>query len=234
MNRRFLLSTSCLIAAMSVYATGSDPVTIAWKPKEGAVYKFTVKFMANVAGQDFAFTSDNAETIKSVKPDHTVVLEDKATNIVVMVAGNKVDSPGTPDSQTDTVTESGDGHVLDRKSDAAQKMPRLDSLSQFIYPSKPVNVGDTWTLLGKGDKAAGTVDYEVDYTYRGTDTQDGISSYKIDVAMKETAGANPMTGAGTVWIDTDTGELVKISAKIKNIESPAGTLDGEIAQDRKS
>jgi hypothetical protein len=232
MNLRVLFSAGLVALTVAVFAGGKDPVTLQWKPKEGASYKFSTKFAGSVQGTDFQITADMVETIQKVNGDKTVTVVDKSSNMQGTAGGQEI--PGIPDSQTDTIIEGPDGHVITRKSDAQQQNPRADNFSQFIFPTNPVNVGDTWKYVGKGDKAAGTYDYEIDYTYRGADTQNGIQCYKIDVTMKETSGSDPMSGAGTIWLDSDTGELAKVDIKLKNVASPMGAMDLEVTENRKS
>jgi hypothetical protein len=171
------------------------------------------------------------ETVKSIKPDQSVEVENKTTNMQGTYAGNPI--PNAPDVTEDTVMGP-DGHTISRKTDQQGDDPRNAEFSQFIYPSKALNVGDTWQYKGKGDKAAGTVDYELDYTYKGTETADGVACNKVELTFKELTGDAPITGTGTIWLDPNDGELVKMNVKGKNFASPMGPIDIEISQEAKS
>lgn len=229
MNRKIFITAACLVAALSVYAAGKDPVTIVWKPKAGDSYKFAQKITGKAGGGDFQLTGDMTETVKSVNAD-SVVVEDKTTNISISANGS--DIPGPPDI-TETVTEKPTGEVISRESDSPGQSERAAVFSQFIYPTKPLNVGDTWQYLGKANKAKGSNDYEIDYTYKGVETQHGIAANRIDMTFKETGTSDPISGEGSVWLDPVTGEPVKLTAKIKNVDSPQGPIDVEVSQDRK-
>jgi len=233
MNRKILISAALLVTALSVYAAGRDPVTIVWKPKSGDVFKYTQKLNGKGGIGEFVFTMDVTSTVKAINPDQSVVVEDKTTNGDGTFNGNPVPSGAVPD-ETITTTSKADGSLISQKSDPPTPSTRSNVFSQFIYPATPKNVGDTWQHTGKADKAAGTNDYEIDYTYKGQETQDGIASNRIDITFKEMNVDQPITGDGTLWLDKDTGSLVKISVKMKNVDSPAGAIDVEVLQDRKS
>ncbi len=232
MNRKILLSGAILVTALSVCAAGRDPVTLVWKPKVGDVYKYTQKLNGKGGIGEFVFTMDVSSTIKAINPDQSVVTEDKTTNGDGTFNGNPVPSGSVPD-ETVTTTSGADGHLISQKSDPPTPSTRANVFSQFLYPSTPKNVGDTWQHIGKADKAAGTNDYEINYTYKGQETQDGFTANRIDITFKETSVDQPITGDGTLWLDKDTGSLVKLSVKMKNVDSPAGPIDVEVNQDRK-
>jgi hypothetical protein len=175
---------------------------------------------------------DVTSTFKAINPDQSVVVEDKTSNSDGTFNGNPVPAGALPD-QTVTTTCKPDGHTISVKADPDLPSKRANVFSQFIYPAQAENVGDTWQCIGKAVKADGTNDYEIDYTYKGLDTQDGIACNKVEMTFKETSVADPITGGGTIWLDKDNGSLVKLSVKMKNVDSQQGPLDIDAAQDRK-
>jgi hypothetical protein len=238
MNKKVVLSSSLVLVALASYASFRDPVTIAWKPKVGESHTYKWKSVAdNVQGSDMKIGSDMTETIKSINADGSIVVEDKQTHLSLILGGNDLsNNPQIPTEVTETITEAPNGHVLKRVSDQQQgDSPRINAISQFIFPDHAVNVGDMWTFKGTADKTAGTNDYQIDFTYQGKEAVDGADSYKIGVTFKELNVSTPITGSGTVWVTTDTGSMVKMSAKLKNADlGPLGTTDMSVDVDRQS
>ncbi|HEY3783618.1 MAG TPA: hypothetical protein VGL56_21245 [Fimbriimonadaceae bacterium] len=238
MNKKVVLSSSLVLVALASYASLRDPVKISWKPKVGDAHTYKWKSVAdNVQGSDMKLGSDMTETVKAINADGSVVVEDKQTHLSLVLGGNDLsNNPQIPQEVTETITEAPNGHVLKRVSDQQQgDSPRINAISQFIYPDHAVNVGDTWTFKGAADKAAGTNDYQIDYTYQGKETADGVDAYKITVSFKELNTTAPISGSGTVWVAADSGSMVKMSAKLKNADlGPLGTTDLSVDVDRQS
>jgi hypothetical protein len=226
MNKKVLLSSSLVLVALASYASFRDPVTIAWKPKVGD--SFAYKYKSTIASADIQSGADLKETIKAIGSDGNVIVEDKTNHLTMIMGGNDMsNSPGIPTEITETLTEAPNGHVLKRQTDFAQgDMPRVNALSQFIYPDHAVNQGDTWTYKGTADKTSGANDFEEDFTYQGKETLHNIDCNKVGVTVKETNTASAITGSGTVWLDAQTGAMVKLSVKLKNVDVPGlGTTD---------
>jgi hypothetical protein len=231
MKQVLFVAALLTVGAALIFPAGKDPVTISWKPKLGEVHKYKYKLIVPFRGIIITRTSDLTETIKAIRPDQSVTVENKTTNGQTTYAGQPM--PSFQDSTEDVVTAP-DGRTIRRETDSENSHPNNEEFNQFLFPSKPLNVGDTWQLKGPGDPDGGSIPYEINYTYKGTETADGVSCNKIEFTFKELNCLNPITGSGTVWLDPRDGSVVRKRLKGKDFTSSAEGIDEEISQDLKS
>lgn len=243
MNKRFLSTAACVLVALSVVVAALDPVSVAWKPKVGQSnsYKFNAVFH-NVQGiptgpADIKLAAKMVNTDKEIRPNGDIVVESKQSNLSLFIGDTDFTAmnPG-PKEVTETSVQKPNGEVISTTSDAPDnaKAPRLDAITEFIYPDKPVMVGDTWTHERKGDKEKGTFDSVTTYKYLGTDTVNGVASYKLGIEYKETNAPTNTTANGTVWVAQSDGELVKGDLTLKDADLGQGLTapTGELHMDR--
>ena len=211
---------------MAAFAAVS-PLTIAWKPKAGTVIKFKSNAKGSAGGQDFTVDASLVQTTKEVKSDGNVVVETKQTTTSAMFGGNDVSSQ-IPEV-TETSTQKPNGEVVSKESDSPMKQPRMDAMTQFIYPDHAVDIGDSWTFNAKGDKDKGTYDVEIKFTFQGQEKVGDINCDKIAFDAAEKGADAPISAKGTMWVDAENGEMVKSSSQVKNVPfGPGGTGDMEL------
>jgi hypothetical protein len=221
MSSRLGITVALGLVGVAAFAGVLDATKIAWAPKAGTVNKYKFKSVAHIQAAamsgDLTIMADMTETTKDVKPDGNIVLEDKEVNFHVTMGDQDLSSsPEVPQSVTESITEKANGETVERHSDHADMdNKRVDRASEFVYPDKPVNVGDTWTRSFKGDSKE-TFDTTTTYTYAGTETVNGIACNKITVDFKETNAPSDITASGTVWVSADDGYMVKVAMKLKN------------------
>lgn len=233
MNRKFLFSSALTLAAIVSFATVGDSANVTWKPKVGNEihYKF-VSEIPDLGGQgDMKLGADVDHKITEIRPDGNVVVVDKQSDFSVTLNGTDMTQAAAgqiPQSVTETTIEKPNGQIVERKTDAPAQMaqPRMDALSEFVFPDHSVNVGDTWSKNLTGDKAKGTFDSQTTYTYQGKEAVGGTDSYKIAFEYKETNAPSNITASGTFWVSADDGELVKATMKVKNAQlGPLPSVD---------
>ena len=243
--KKFLPVSIGALLALSALAALYKPVELSWKPKEGATYNFkghTVfhKVSTPAGVLDLTFDEKMTSTNKEVKPNGNVVLEAKHTDFKAMLGDIDASSMGMslPKEINETTEIKRNGEIVSTTSDAPKEMqsPRMDEISTFIYPSKAVNVGDTWTHQVKGDSSKPTYNTVTTFKYLGEDTMNGTPAYKVGMDYKETNAPTNITATGTFWVAREDGELLKAEINVKNAELGGGLppAEGDVTFERLS
>jgi len=235
----------CAFAALSAFAAAHQLTIIAWKPKAGATYHYKghmlfhkVQSPAGVA--DLTFDEKMVATNKEIRPDGNIVVETKHTDFKVMLGDFDAVAMGAfPVKEiNETVVEKPNGEVISNISDAPKEMQsaRMDAISSFIFPDKPMRVGDTWVHTAEGDKNKGTYNTTTTFKYLGPDTVGSTPAYKCSMDYAERNAPTDITASGTFWIAQADGELLKAEITVKNAETGPGLppSDADLAFERVS
>ena len=125
------------------------------------------------------------------------------------VDDNPTDVPGDFE-----VTMGMRGELLtSESSEFGDDLRRMLSVFAFVYPEKPIDVGDKWTFEmtpAKADKRMMTNSYEV----VGTEKLKGVDALKISTKLEE-KGENGMSSKGFFWISKE-GKPLKYELDVKN------------------
>jgi hypothetical protein len=213
----------CALGALSLFAAvpaiaGQGEVKIVWQPKAGQVSKYKMEVDAEgdfgQGPMKIKVTMGLTNTVKSVS-DKEVVIEGKTTDMKVMLDGNELPI-GDSGNDTSTNTYSLNGDLMSTKSAMGQENPRMEQMTSFRYPDKALKAGDSWTREVKGEKG-GFVPATATYTYVGPDKVGKWDCHKVTFEYKETSGDKPSSSKGTIWIDTTTGDAVKLDVSMKDV-----------------
>lgn len=220
MKRSLALLPLLAFAAVSM---AQDTTALDWKPQAGRVLKYKLNVKASMdmgAGpQDLLVGMLLTSTTKEVRPNGDTVIETKQGGMTLSIAGQDMSAMVGEMVTTETATMNKRGETLSRKSDAPEGMDnqRLTEAITFIYPDKPVKVGDTWTRTVKADAAKGVRAGTATFKFEGVETLDGKwKTNRITYTYKETEGGDAMACAATVWLGAEDGEMVKGEFKLKN------------------
>lgn len=214
---------SCALGALSLLATapaitGQGEVQIVWQPKAGQVSKYKMEVDAEgdfgQGPMKIKVTMGLSNTVKSVS-DKEVVIEGKTNDMKVMLDGNELPI-GDAGNDTSTNTYSLNGDLISTKSAMGQENPRMEQMTSFRYPDKALKPGESWTRAVKGEKG-GFVPAMATYTYVGPDKVGKWDCHKVTFDYKETAGEKPSSSKGTIWIDTVSGDAVKLDVTMKDV-----------------
>ncbi|HWP31946.1 MAG TPA: hypothetical protein VNK96_09535 [Fimbriimonadales bacterium] len=204
-----------------------DAVTLAWKPTVGMVNKYKVEVNSTMDMGDgqphkVVVNFNITEKILKIRDDGNIEVEATQGEMGIVIDGQDL-GQGMP-SQTSVTVMKPNGETLERKTENAPGMdnPRLEESFTFIYPDKPLRIGDTWTRKVKADAKKGTVDAEATYKYEGTETVNGQTLWKVSYQFKETGGDMPFTVSGVVWLSSKDGTLFKGEYTMKNVEFQPG------------
>ena len=147
----------------------------------------------------------------------------------IEVAGQTINPP---DSSNTTISKP-NGEISDVQTE--QEDPnswRMAQLNNFVYPDKPVSVGDEWTHTIAADAKKGTVAATATYKIESLEKVGDHDTVKIKVSYKETEGTDPASSDSTVWLDVKDSAMVKEESAWTNVPSPQGPINATIKMDR--
>lgn len=223
------------VASTAAYASLQDEFTVKWAPKVGNVYKYkvdvTAKGLQGPAGEGEAkFGANLTRTILEVKSDGNIVVEEKQTDFTLSFDGQDMSAMMPIESITEKITATPLGSVVERVSDADPSMnnPRLSNAQVFVFPGKPLKVGETWVRETAADSSLGLFPTKTTFTFQGTEMVGQWNCFKVTFEFAESDASANMEGTGTAWLSIEDGELVKGESKFKNVEfGPGLTADAE-------
>jgi hypothetical protein len=113
------------------------------------------------------------------------------------------------------------GQLLKMDGGTEDNYRRMLSPLVFVYPEKPIVVGDKWDLQVKPADSAQKFTYS--YEAKSKEMVDGVNTVVIGATLKE-AGDSPITGTGTWWL-SKVGKVVKFEVKLTNWVVPMAGSD---------
>lgn len=223
MRLRTLLPLGLL--AVSALALAAQAMDLKWTPKVGdkATYKIVGNF--DLAGiGEITLGGSRTETVKSVDADKIVTVS--SSKMTANAMGNEVPVP----ESTETTTSKPDGTVLEVKiGDAAPTggAMRLAHITMFVYPSKPVSVGDTWTTAAPKDEKLDLPGYKIEYKLVGEEKVGDWDAWKVTGKGSEVEGDTPTKVEATFWLDKKDGTIVRSLSQLTDAVFP-GPADQQI------
>lgn len=193
------------LMALSVLAYAAQGIVVKLTPKVGDKSEYAIAGTFEVAGAEAKLTGTRSEEILKVEADS--ITSQGKTKLSINVMGQDIDQP----ESTETTKTKLDGTVIEVKqgdTPAEGGALRLAHLNTLLYPSKPLAVGDTWTMEVKKDEKADMPGYKVDFKLEGEEKVGKWDTYKITAKGGETEGAQPTKIKSTYWIEKTNGSLV--------------------------
>ena len=238
LNRVMLsvLAGLALIAALPVRAD-DKPVTLTRTYKKGDVTRLKAESAVTTANGDVQAVMTSKFTVKDVKDNGQVVVEQAGEGGKVTIGGNDMDIPASPPV---TVTRDKSGKLVEFKMDESTpglSTPEISRLMATIGPpilqDKEVKPGDTWQTemdnpAAKGKKVI------IKTTFVGIDKVDGTDHWKVKQTAEPDTDANggKMNYEATYWLDPANGQEVKSEANVKDLPSQYGLLTMKIKTTR--
>lgn len=228
MNRTTrLIGLGLLVAAFGFTFVGKDPVTLKFAPKVGDSLKFHLTANMTTQMGDATVTADLQDKVTK-SDDSGYTIESSQSNGQVSFNGG---SQPLPDG-TDTTTSKPNGEITDLQSSQEQDgMWRVAELDNFIYPDKPVSVGDSWSYTVAADDKKGIMAATCDYKVDSMEKIGTHDTAKIKVTYKETA-SDGASSDGFVWVDTKDGTIVKKQATWTNVPLGQMPVSGSVTLER--
>jgi len=219
-----LLAATCAVAVAAV----GDAITLKYTPKVGDLLKY--KMAGHLSGLlEADFGGEVTYKITKVDPDGTFTTDSTQSDLTFTANGQ---TQKVPDS-TSTVVSKANGEIVDMTSGTSDPNAwRVAELTNFIYPDKPVSVGDTWTSSVTADAAKNIVAAKADYKVEALEKVGNHDTAKVKVSYKETEGSEPASSDTEVWIDTKDGSMVKADSTWTNMPSPMGATNAKLSLTR--
>lgn len=229
------MAAFALLSIGAIAQVTQDAIKLEWKPKAGMSIKYKFKTNSKTGGTDAEVKQDLTRTVKEIKANGNVVIEEKSSNMTLVVGGTDMTDQIGETSATTTVTMSPTGEVVEKKGPDSFLGPevqaRLDRMTAFIFPKDSLKIGQTWTEKIKGESKS-QPDVQKDYKLMGTDTVGKFKCYKISCDAKETGTDQPITMTTITWLSVDDGTMVKVVSDTKNLQTPYGPSDSNTHIDR--
>jgi hypothetical protein len=126
-----------------------------------------------------------------------------------------------------SVVLNGQGAIADSDAtEGADAIKKMLAPMTFVYPDKPVAVGDTWTNTVKAGSDKSDESITVDMKADSLDKVGDVDALKITETLTQ-KGDGSLKGTGTWWVDK-TGKVLKFETKVSNWMVP---MAGDQAMD---
>ena len=230
MNRtKTIFGLGLLVATCAVAIAAVDAITLKYAPKVGDSLKYKMTGQLQIMGTSADIAGDFEYKVTKVDTDGSYTIESSQKNMQVSFGGQNMNPP---DSKDTTVSKA-NGEIVDYQTDHQDPNAwRMAELNSFVYPDKPVSVGDTWQSKVAADTKKGTVAATCDYKVDSLEKVGSHDTAKIKVSYKETEGSDPASSEGFVWLDTKDSAVVKSEANWTNVPSQQGPISAKISLSR--
>lgn len=214
-----------LIAASLAATALIAPTKITRDVKVGDKHKAKLSVDIDFSGQAIQYTADGTQTIKEVKEDGTVVVEETSENSMISMDG--AEQPAGNDS-TATNTYNKKGHLLEMQSEMVDENSyRFSNLFIFLFPDKEVDKGVSWEDTKESSSKQSTPKTSFKYTCDGFEEIKGKNTAKVNFEIKELEGGQPASSKGTMWIDVKTGFIMKSEGNLVNAPAAGMVIDAK-------
>lgn len=207
------LATSAILATASFQGH-----TLKFSGKAGDVstYRLTGEFEAQ--GMTVGLSALLKSKIVSVDANGDYTVEEEQSSMVITFGGQEMPMPPSPPTRSKMKAN---GEVISiTGDDSGEDTYRAAALTSFYYPSKAINVGDSWTFEGKGDDKLGIKPFTATYKFEAVETVGKYETAKISYTVKETGGSIPATAKGLIWLDTKASDMIKLESAWENFPTP--------------
>ncbi|HRK22589.1 MAG TPA: hypothetical protein PLX06_12305 [Fimbriimonadaceae bacterium] len=216
-NKPFGLAMALLAGAALAYA-GVQEYTLKRTAKAGEVFRYQMSGELELMGQSVGMKAITVNKTVKVEPNGNYVVESTMTDGKISINGGEMDMP----EQTGTTTTfKADGTVVDVKGEGVEQGGwRMANLMSAIVPERGLKVGEGWTSEVKGDTKKQSVDVKGTYTLEAIEKTEWGDAARVKYELKETSGDVAASMSGTAWIDTKTGNMVKMDSVWKDVPIP--------------
>ncbi len=223
-----MISMAGILAVSAFAVAAQDTHTLAWNPKKGDKTKYQMKMTGDMDfGQGPMPLEVRISTESEVKNivDDQITVTSKISKFELFMNGEDMTQMAGGGTEIPDVTRvmSRRGELI--KSDANDMVnnPRLEQMQAFVYPDKPLKIGETWTHEFKGDKEKNVPKARAKFTLDALEEKDGKAVYKLTYAFSEleTPG-KPMGSMGTMWVLRDSGDPYRIDGTINDASFAEG------------
>lgn len=212
MKRTPILVVAAIAVAAVAAAGFSDAVTLKRVAQKGDTAQYKLNLDIDFGGQTVEVTAEVTEEVIKVEKNGGYVIEETTENM--LMDGSEMPGGGGEVSET-TYDASGLITKIDAQ-DMDDGAYRRASLMNFMWPTKPVDVGSEWTVKTKANSKRGTSDMSHIYKITSREKSHGHDCFKIKFENKETSGDEAWS-KGVIWIDVKTGLTVLVEGEMSGV-----------------
>lgn len=218
MKRNHFGLALALVAGAAFAVAAVQEVTLKRTAKQGEVFKYQMSGELELMGQSVGLKAVTVNKTIKVEANGNYVVESSMTDGKILINGGEMDMP---EQGGTTTTFKPDGTIIDVKGEGVDQGGwRMANLMSAIVPEKGLKVGENWTSEVKGDTKKMTVDVKGTYSFEALEKTEHGDAAKVKFELKEQAGDAPATMSGTAWIETKTGNMVKMDSVWKDVPIP--------------
>lgn len=223
-----LLPTLLFAALMPLQAapvTPAQTVDLSWRPKAGSshVFRLSTVMQMDFQGQQTEVSFGARLTNKVTKIENgEVFIESLTDEMKLNFGGQEMDpsamGPAGEAPRPVLQVRKLDGSMVRQEGEGGMPSnPRLDRFNN-LRPPTSAELGKEYFVEMPGDKAKNLVPARAKYTVSKLENVSGARAWRVDVVFAEMEGNTPLSAMGTMWIEEGTGELVKISMDLSNVQ----------------
>ncbi|MCH7944761.1 MAG: hypothetical protein IIC73_01920 [Armatimonadetes bacterium] len=196
MMRRFRAVAVIAVLAMTVAPCISpaqvrktkDGYLLRMKWTKGASYSYDITITTEIAGQSLPMNSTSSMKVLDVSGG--------VASVEVTAPNPMTNEPVTQTLQADSLGFLGDDGAI-----GGMGWPKL--------PKRAIRPGDSWTTETSVDVMGTALTTKTIYTFKGLERIDEVPCVVLTIKTTATTSMLNVTGAGTMYIETRTGQLYK-------------------------
>lgn len=213
MKSRFMLALF-LVSAVAAMAGELQTFRLMRSPKVGQENRLRIKAEIDLLGTTATFTALVIEKVVAIDATGNYTIESRQTEASTHYGTQETK---VPDSGARSAVYKPSGELLEVKSGNANGVEsRLARMGGIVVPDKELKVGESWSHDYSASVSPAVVAGKSDYKLVKTEKLDGRTVAMVEMTYKELSGASPAAANGKVWIDIETGDVVRLESDWKN------------------
>lgn len=212
---RKVFALAGLVVGVAAFAyAAQDGIVLKRTVEQGQTLLYDFNATSSVQGMDVNISGTLRETVRSVEADGSFEVESVNEGFRVSVMGEEIPLP-----DASTITKFGaNGEILDIRGDEVTAETAAQArLNAFIFPTDPVEAGDSWTR--EDDNV------EMTYTFVGSESYGGFETHKIEWRGRDNSSSPAAEVSGTMWLDQSDGSMVRVEFEWRNMQQMGFSVD---------
>jgi len=220
--------TAALVALLTlagIACMAQEKTVLAYKAKKGQVIRYKTEGSLSMDAGGMKVNLDlkqvEKDTIVDVSASGDITIDSVTESEEMTVNGEKA-----PSEEDKTVTSSvshADGTLVSYKlssgeKDEAKSQARIRTALTPVFSTKPVGMGDKWTIEIKSNPELGLEDSRSYYEVLGTDKVNGVDCIKIKMIYRETSAKSPLSSTSTIWVEKSSGDSFVSDTQVDNVQ----------------
>jgi hypothetical protein len=184
------------------------------RTKAGETSKLRVSAEIDMFGEKVSYSVLQTEKVLSVEADGSYTVETRQSEAIIRYGANATPSPDSP-ARTAVYRANGElVRVVGPTPDPTEL--RTARMSAFISPGREVKSGESWTHESPGTPQNGGISGRSEYRSEGPQKGGDSKVHVVAFKFKELSGETPASSEGKFWIDSETGNLVRMECQWTN------------------